>query len=94
MIMTEAAIRGSVGSVAILMRVLSGRIFFQVLETTYLTPVWNPKEPDTLLTVMERYKVSGVQLSNNGYDVPDLNSDYWFQRTWDGDIETWFVPSP
>jgi len=94
MIMTEAAIRGSVGSVAILMRVLSGRIFFQVLETTYLTPVWNPNEPDTLLTVMERYKVSGVQLSNNGYDVPDLNSDYWFQRTWDGDIETWFVPSP
>jgi len=92
--MTEAAIRGSVGSVAILMRVLEGRIFFQVLETTYLTPVWSPKEPDTLLTITERYKVSGVQLSNNGYEIPDLNSDYWFQRSWDSDSETWFIPSP
>jgi len=94
MVMTEAAIRGSVGSVAILMRVLGGRIFFQVLETTYLTPVWSPKEPDALLSIMERYKVSGVQLSNNGYEVPDLRSDYWFQRIWDSNDETWFIPSP
>src|SRR5665213_4373812 len=57
LVMTEAALRGSVGSVAILMRVLSGRIFFQVLDSIYLTPVWNPKEPDTLMTVTERYKV-------------------------------------
>ena len=33
LIMTEAAIKGSVGSVAILMRVLSGRVFFQVLDS-------------------------------------------------------------
>ena len=36
--MTEAAMRGAIGSVAILMRVLRGRIFFDVLDTTYLTP--------------------------------------------------------
>src|SRR5277367_3665212 len=53
LVMTEAATRGSVGSVAILMRVLSGRVFFQVLDSIYLTPVWNPKEPDTLLTMTE-----------------------------------------
>mgnify|MGYP006278933541 CR=1 FL=1 len=34
--MTEAAIRGSVGSIAVLMRVLKGRVFFQVLDTKYL----------------------------------------------------------
>ncbi len=94
LVMTEAAIRGSIGSVAILMRVLNGRIFFQVLDSIYLNPVWNPKEPDTLLTLTERYKVSGTQLSSNGYDIPDINLDYWFQRSWDSDTETWYTPSP
>ena len=93
LVMTEAAIRGSIGSVAILMRVLNGRIFFQVMDSIYLTPIWNPKEPDTLLTIIERYKVAGVQLSNNGYEISDLSSDYWFQRSWDGDSETWYLPS-
>jgi hypothetical protein len=91
--MTEAAIRGSIGSVAILMRVLNGRVFFQVLDSIYLTPVWDPKEPDTLLTVTERYKVSGIQLSSNGYDIHDTGVDYWFQRSWDSDAETWYIPS-
>jgi hypothetical protein len=94
LVMTEAAIRGSVGSVAILMRVLNGRVFFQVLDSLYLTPIWDPKEPDTLLKVTERYKVSGVQLSNTGYDTPNRDVDHWFQRSWDCDSETWYIPSP
>ena len=57
--MTEAAMRGSIGSVAILMRVLRGRVFFDVLDTTYLTPEWDPEEPDTLTRVTEKYKVRG-----------------------------------
>ncbi len=57
--MTEAAIRGSIGSVAVLMRVLRGRVFFDVLDTTYLTPEWDPEEPDTLTCVTEKYKVAG-----------------------------------
>lgn len=94
LVMTDAAIRGSVGSVAILMRVLRGRVFFQVLDTTYLSPVWDPEAPDTLLSVTERYKVGGTQLMANGYDVPDPTSVYWFERSWDGDSESWFIPTP
>jgi hypothetical protein len=93
-IMTEAAIRGSVGSIAILMRVLRGRIFFSVQDTTYLTPVWDAQAPDTLSRVTERYKVSGDLLAANGYDIPDLGATYWFMRRWDADNELWFVPSP
>ena len=66
LVMTEAALRGSIGSVAILMRVLNGRVFFQVLDSIYITPIWNPAEPDTLLSVTQRYKVSGTQLSGDG----------------------------
>ena len=40
--MVEAALRGSVGSVAILMRVLRGRVFLDVFDTAFLTPEWGP----------------------------------------------------
>ena len=66
--MTQAAMRGATGSVALLLRVLKGRIFVDVLDTMYLTPTWDPSAPDTLARVDERYKVSGADLLRNGYD--------------------------
>ncbi len=93
-VMTEAAIRGSVGSVAILLQVLRGRLFFSALETTYLTPTWDPEAPDTLLAVVEKYKVTGAQLVSEGYVIDDPTSEYWFMRRWDLLAETWFLPLP
>ena len=93
-VMTEAAIRGSVGSVAIMMRVLRGRVFFSVADTTWLTPTWDPLAPDTLLGVSERYKVRGSVLAQSGYAIDEPGRDYWFARTWDTLEETWFVPAP
>lgn len=92
--MTEAAMRGSIGSVAILMRVLRGRVFFDVLDSTYLIPEWDPLEPDTLLRLTEKYKVSGTLLAANGYEIGDTGSEYWFCRSWDSEAETWFNPGP
>jgi hypothetical protein len=94
LMMTEAAIRGATGSIAIHMRVLRGRIFFDVLETAHLTPHWDPEEPDKLLRVTERYKVPGELLVSNGYQVPNASSEYWFAREWDANAENWFVPLP
>ncbi len=93
-IMTEAAIRGSIGSVAILMRVLRGRIFFEVLDTTWLNPIWDPEAPDTLKAVTERYKVAGRFLAATSYDIGDPSVDYWFSRSWDSGGETWLLPQP
>jgi hypothetical protein len=92
--MTEAAMRGAIGSVAILMRVLKGRIFFDVLDSTYLTPEWDPQEPDTLIRVTEKYIVPGAVLTSSGYDIADSAIDYWFARCWDTEGETWFMPLP
>ncbi|MDD2705325.1 MAG: hypothetical protein PHU07_08340 [Acidocella sp.] len=91
-VMINAAIRGSIGSVAILFRVLRGRVFFSVLESLYLTPVWSSEEPDTLAQVTEKYKVSGVDLAAQGYDDIDVGTVYWFQRVWDAEAETWYLP--
>jgi hypothetical protein len=93
-VMIDAAIRGSIGSVAILLRLLRGRVFLDVLDTSYLTPTWDVEAPDMLVRVTEKYKVSGQTLATNGYDVVDATDDYWFMRCWDTQNETWFVPYP
>jgi hypothetical protein len=92
--MCTAAIRGSVGSVAVLMRILKSRVFFDAMETKYLTPAWDPEEPDTLLNVTEKYKVNGAALRAIGYKIrdDDLGADFWFQRKWDATYETWYKP--
>jgi hypothetical protein len=78
--MIEAAMKGAVGSVALLLRVLQGRIFIDVLDTLYLTPTWDPRAPDKLASVDERYKVSGASLIRNGYLIDDPDAQYWFRR--------------
>lgn len=92
--MTQAAMTGATGSVALLLRVLKGRIFVDVLNTMYLTPTWDPSAPDTLASVDERYKVSGADLVANGYTIDDPDGQYWFGRCWDDESETWFEPVP
>ena len=94
LVMTDAAMRGATGSVALLLRVLHGRLFVDVLDTIYLTPTWDPGAPDTLARVDEKYKVSGADLLKNGYDIDDPDIQYWFARSWDMDSEIWFQPTP
>lgn len=95
-VMIDAAIRGSVGSVAILMRVIQARVFFTAMDTEFLTPAWNPNEPDVLLGVTEKYKVKGRALVDAGYVIAAdmMATDHWFMRVWDAQAETWFVPQP
>ena len=93
-VMIDAALRGSIGSVAILMRILAGRPFFSVMDTVNLTPVWRPDAPDTLASVTERYKLPGAALATSGYPVPDTTQTYVFARSWDDISETWFLPQP
>lgn len=92
--MTQAAMSGATGSVALLLRVLKGRIFVDVLDTMYLTPTWDPSAPDTLARVDERYKVTGADLLRNGYTIDDPDGQYWFARRWDSEGEIWFEPLP
>jgi hypothetical protein len=93
-VMIEAATTGSVGSVAIFMRVLSYRVFFSVSNTMYLTPAWKADAPDTLDKVTEQYKVKGFVLKAQGYTIEanELPVDFWFRREWDDNAETWFEP--
>lgn len=89
--MLEAATRGSVGSVAVVMRIFDGRIFFEVLRTAYLTPVWDSADPRELSELVERYRVKAEDLLAQGHAV-EPGGDYWFERRWDARVETWYLP--
>lgn len=91
--MIEAATKGSVGSVAIIMRILENRLFFETFCTKNLTPVFDPKDPDNLISVREQYKVSGRDLVELDYDVEE-DVDYWFIRDWDSSSEIFYLPKP
>jgi hypothetical protein len=91
-VMLDAVLHGSVGSVAILMRVLRGRVFFTAMKTLYLTPTWEAEVPDLLASVTERYKVRGSELLARGYEGVEPSVEYWFMRRWDAEREVWFLP--
>ena len=92
--MITAALIGSVGSVVLWLRVLKNRPYLQALETTFLTPCFDPAAPDTLLSVTEKYKVEAADLIERGYDVDPKAGAHWFQRIWDTSDELWFIPKP
>lgn len=98
-VMLEAATVGSAGSVAIHLKVLkqrdgSYRAFFTPHSTKFLKPTFRSEAPDELAKITERYKVKGAVLKASGYDIEpdDVATDFWFQREWDDQAETWFLP--
>ena len=93
--MAEAATAGSVGSVAILFRVLANQPYFDVFPTAYLTPEWDPASPRALLRVTEKRKVRRADLIASGYtNLAEGVDTFWFQRQWDASEEAWFIPWP
>lgn len=94
--MLEGAVKGSVGSVAFHLRILKGRVFVKPLSTAFLTPEWDEDEPDKLMKVTEKYKVTGKALKERGYDIPkkDLNRQFWFCREFARTEEAWYMPWP
>jgi len=95
-VMLDAALIGSVGSVALWVRVLRNRLHVRALPTLYLTPTFDPAEPDRLLRVREQFKVAGSVLAERGYPIAqaDYGSQYWFRRDWDAQSEIWYLPWP
>lgn len=93
-LMLDAALRGSIGSTAVLMQVLKKRLFFTRLDTWFLTPEWDFWAPDTLTVVTQKYKVKGKDLKAQGYTIPTekLVEDWWFMRRWTTQSDEWYMP--
>lgn len=90
--MIEAATRGSVGSVALYLRLLDGRPRVDVLPTTYLTPTFDPADGVTLTGCMEEFKVPAVRLRAMGFTVPQGETEMWWRRDWTAQQEIVYAP--
>lgn len=93
-VMVDAATRGSLGSVVVMLRVLKARLFWAVMPTMFLTPEYEADAPDTLKQVREQYKVRGQVLRDAGYTIPEdgLAADWWFRRDFTQTQEIWYLP--
>lgn len=90
--MIDAAFKGSIGSVAILMKIIEGRIFLECMFTEYLTPEFLPSNPNELAKITQKCKKSGKELIEMGYTGLESEEIYWFMRYWDNVSETYYVP--
>ncbi|ARW15788.1 portal protein [Komagataeibacter europaeus] len=82
-LMMDAATRGSVGSVAVLVEAVDRRLRFAVHDTLYLTP--RRDGAGELSAMTECYKVTGATLAGQGWPVgpDDAAAIFWWQRIWD-----------
>lgn len=92
LVMIDAAIKGSAGSVALFLKIIKGKIFVNAYCTEYLTPKYDPEDPDELSLVTEKCKKKGSELIEMGYVGLDKKETYWWMRQWDSIEERYYIP--
>jgi hypothetical protein len=95
LVMLDAVMKGSTGSVAIMMRIIDRRVYFEAFSTKFLTPVWDPKRPDRLKSVVRTYKVKADELRDFGYVIdPKIFGfqEMWFRVEYTDIGEIWYLP--
>ncbi|HNC11725.1 MAG TPA: hypothetical protein PLF59_08130 [Cyclobacteriaceae bacterium] len=92
LVMNDAAIKGSIGSVAIIVKLINGRFFFEAYCTEYLTPYFQADNPEELEMVRQKCKKDGKELIKMGYEDIDPKEKYWWQREWDLEEEKYYQP--
>ena len=90
--MIDAATSGAVGSVALLLRVMSGRARVEVMSTAHLAPVFDHADGETLTGCVETFKVSRAQWQAMGIKLPSGETQAWWRREWTGAKEIVFEP--
>ena len=93
-VMLEAATFGSIGSVAILVGVVSEQIFFKVLKTINLTPVYDNDKTKNLVKVIEEKTFRGDDLKTLGYTIKKelLSEAFVVIREWNSSEEIVYHP--
>jgi len=92
--MMNAAEIGSIGSVCVLIKVLNGHFYYDVLNTKDLTPTFDSQKPDCLVNLYQKRKVDGATLKAFGYNVKDSekNEMFYLCREWNEEEEIYYQP--
>lgn len=92
LVMMDAAIKGSVGSIALFLKIIKNKVFVSSYCTEFLTPKYDPENPDELSLVTEKCKKKGSELIEMGYTGLDKKETYWWMRQWDSMQEIYYIP--
>ena len=93
-VMSDAATRGSVGSVAVLMEAINQHLRLSVLESAYLTPVWDAGTRE-LVSVRQDMPCTAETLLDMGYTLPpETGSQTYFilRREWTTTEDKAYLP--
>ncbi|GBR07006.1 phage portal protein [Acetobacter oeni LMG 21952] len=89
--MEQAAVMGSVGSVAILIQAVDSELVIEIKRTCFLEPTFSLFDVRKLLRVREQYIVDADGLLRAGFgDHPPGN--YWFTRDFTENETIWYQP--
>lgn len=92
--MINAAEIGSIGSVCVLIKVLNGHFYYDVLNTKDLVPTFDSQKPDCLVRLYQKRKVDGATLKSFGYNIldKDKNEIFYVCREWNDQEEIYYKP--
>lgn len=92
--MLNAARKGAIGSVCVIVKVLEGRFHLDVLGTTHLIPIFSQVYPGVLDKLYEKKKVIGETLIQLGYEVKkdDFKKMHYLLREWSQFEEIYYMP--
>jgi hypothetical protein len=88
----KAARMGAVGTVAVIFKILDGKVYHEVLNAKYCTPVFNPKNPTDVIKITEQKRVMGVELQACGYPDADPDDKYFYRRVFTETEEIEYFP--
>nr|WP_242011605.1 phage portal protein [Acetobacter fallax] len=90
-VMEQAAVMGSVGSVAILVQAVDDDLVVEIKKTCFLEPTFSLFDSRRLIRVRERYVVDSDGLERAGFgEYPPGN--YWFTRDFTENETVWYQP--
>ena len=92
--MLNAAQYGSIGSVAIVVKVLNSKFYFDILNSKHLLPVFDRLDPKKLLSLGDKKKLDGASLIAMGYDISleQKNKYFFLEREWTETEEIYYKP--
>jgi Phage portal protein, SPP1 Gp6-like len=93
-VMLDAAKKGSIGSVVILVKVLEGHFYFESIHSIHINPIFKRSSPKELLSLTEKKKIDGATLKSHGYEIPedDIKVDFYVMREWNENEEIYYKP--
>ncbi|NHN88869.1 phage portal protein [Acetobacter sp. LMG 1627] len=92
-LMEQAAVMGSIGSVAILVQAIDNELVLEIKRSCFLEPSFSLLDPRRLIRVREQYIVDADGLEKAGFgSFPDGN--YWFTRDFTENETIWYEPVP